>query len=195
MQPRSQLFATSEHKVRFVGVDEIGLMDGFAFVSANLQFLSLEYQLLQYLQVPICGLYVLEDENGACPDDGVYEFYMPFVLPEEERHSWLASGWEGASDVSFYSEANNVESLIGSCQLHFATAVTPSENTLLAKLPVPTAKVTLLSVLAFTALLVLSCVYQLVRDIAFGKKNKKNHEASSDDDNTLLSTDFTRLSK
>lgn len=183
--------------MHFQGLNEIGLMDDYAFVSADLQLLSLDYQLLQYLQVPICGIYVIDDQNNdtACPDDGVYEFYLPYVLPAEESNlSWLASGWEGTSDISFYSEANNVESLIGSCQLHFATAVTQNEKGILAELPIPTAMVTMLVVVAFAAFMLLSCIYQMVRDLAVGKKDKKNRKASAEDDSIYPSTDFTRLS-
>lgn len=170
-------------------------MDGFAFVSANLQFLSLSYQLLQYLQVPICGQYVFETEDGEeCPNDGTYEFYFPYVLPEEEtKLSWLASGWKGVSEVSFFSEANNAESLIGSCELHFSTAVTTNDdNSMLARFPVPTAMITILTLLAFASLLVLSCIYRLIRDVATGKKAKMQ-KGLLDDDGTDSSSDFARM--
>ena len=183
--------------MNFVGVDEIGLVDGFAFVSAGLQLLSLEYELLEYLQVPICGLYVFEDEtnDGECPDDGKYEFYMPYVLPDEQtKLSWLATGWDGVSEISFYSEANNIDSLIGHCKLHFATSVTPSDNSILAKLPIPTAKVTMIVILAFSGLMLLSCIYQLIRDLAMRKKKKNDHKGLLEDDSTQGSTEFTRMS-
>ena len=40
----------SRFPVDFSGVEEVGLVDGYAFISANLDFLSIEFQLLQYLQ-------------------------------------------------------------------------------------------------------------------------------------------------
>ena len=181
--------------MQYTAVEDLGLVDGYAFVSADLNFLSLEFDLLQYLQVPICGKYVFPDgydveanegeandegndanvENG-CPGDGVYDFNLPYVLPEEEtKASWLATGWNGRGEVSFYSEANNPDSLMGSCLLNFGTAVTPSsEESLLGKLPIPSAMVTAAVIFAFVCFLILTCLYRMMRDIASGKKKKEN---------------------
>jgi hypothetical protein len=185
-----------QFQVKFLGVDESGLVDGFAFVSANLELRSLEYELLQYLQVPICGQYLFDEENndGECPNDGVYEFSLPYVFPDEEsKLSWLASGWEGTSEIAFYSEANNIHSVIGCCKLHFTTAVTPlpNEHGFAAKIPVPSAKVTVLAVIAFASLLVLSCLYRLIRDVVLGKK--KRQKGLLDEDESYSSEDFTKM--
>ena len=154
-------------------------------------------------EVPICGKYVAtEDANDdvECPADGSYTFNLQYVLPEEETKAvWLATGWEGVGEISMYSEANNVDSLIGECTLKFATSVTPpTSNSIFSKVPIPTAMVSMLVLLAFAGFLVLSCVYQLLRDMATGKKKKKgkgllDDDSSEEDGSEPSTTDFRRI--
>lgn len=181
--------------VQFTGVDEEGLVDGYAFVSADLQLVGLEYQLLQYLQVPICGIYMAvdEDREEECPADGVYEFNVPYVLPEEEsKATWLATGWQGTTEILVYAEANNADSLMGSCRLNFATAVTAAEgNSIMSKVPVPSAMVTALVILAFAALLIMSCFYRMIQDFVNGKKKSSAQKGLLDDDGSQSSTEKT----
>ena len=64
---------------------------------------------------------------------------------------------------------------MGSCLLNFGTAVTPSsEESLLGKLPIPSAMVTAAVIFAFVCFLILTCLYRMMRDIASGKKKKEN---------------------
>lgn len=200
--------------MQYTGVEDLGLQDGFAFVSADLEFLSLDYDLLQYLQVPICGQYVLpegydadaaaaeeandgddanaNDDNG-CPENGAYTINLPYVLPDPQtKASWLATGWKGTGQVSFYSEANNADSLMGSCQLYFATDVTKlTEDTLLAKIPIPSAKVTFFIVAAFVSFLLLTCFYRMFIDIASGKKKKEQKRL--DEESCAPTSDFVSM--
>ena len=171
------------------------MVDDYAFVSASLKFTTLAFDMLQYLQVPICGEYITEDENNEneCPGDGIYDFNIPYVLPNQETAAtWLVSGWSGAGEVTFFSEANNIGSLIGSCKLRFTTAVTQSTtNPVLSKVPFPSALITAIVLVAFVAFLVLTCLFRMCRDYAMGKKTKK---AIRGDDDTHAGTAFTAMS-
>lgn len=183
--------------MQFSGVDEIGLVDEYAFISANVRFNSLEFDLLQYLQVPICGEYITEEENAQneCPADGTYDFYLPYVIPdhEESQATWLVTGWSGQGEISFFSEANNIYSLIGTCQLHFSTAATQNTgHPILSKVPIPSALVTSAVLVAFVAFLALTCVCRTVRDYTTGKKKNRSKNNTADD-GTPAEASFTAL--
>lgn len=64
------------------------------------------------------------------------------------------------------------------------------DNSKQAKFPVPTAMITILTVLAFTPSLVLSFSYGLLRDVTAAKME----EGLLDDDGTDSGSDFTRMS-
>ena len=198
-------------KVQYTGVEDLGLADVedlglVTFVSADLNFLSIEFDLLQYLQVPICGQYVSpegysaeandNDDGNAnadgCPADGLYDFNITYFLPQEEtKASWLATGWKGEGEVSFYAGANNADSLMGSCQLHFATAVSPANSeSFLAKVPIPSSFVTAAVIFAFVCFLILTCLYRMVRDIASGKKKEKTKQL---DEESCAATEFVSM--
>ena len=193
-------------RLRYNQIENIGLDEGYVFVSADLSFLSLDYDLMQYLQVPICGDYLTAEANDdndddgnqqECPADGIYNFQMPYVLPSEEnKASWIATGWNGKGEIFVYSEANNQDSLIGHCQLYFSTAVSNSGNSFASKFPVPSAMITTIVVLAFVSILVLSCLYRMIRDIAFSKKKKKtkkNKLVDQTDEETFVGAHFTQM--
>lgn len=185
-------------------VDDLGLV---AFMSADLNFLSLEFDLLQYLQIPICGRYIYPEgydvevngnddgnanaDNG-CPRDGIYDFNVTYFLPEEEaKESWLATGWDGEGEILIYSAANDADSLMGSCQLHFGTAVSPvSSESLLANVPIPSSFVTAAVIFAFVCFLILTCLYRMARDIASGKKKEKRKQL---DEESSAATEFVSM--
>jgi len=192
-------------------------------VSAELSFLSIKFDLLQYLQVPMCGRYVgpegydfeaaneaaaenddannnnNNNQDNGCPADGVYDFHVPYFLPDEEsRAAWLATGFNGKGEISFYSQANNVDSLMGSCHLYFATTNSPIEENspLPGKIPIPSALVTAGALAAFLGLLLLSCMYRMGRDAANGKK--KNAKKRLDEESCAATagastTDFVTM--
>ena len=198
--------------VQYNGVEDLGLADVedlglVAFMSADLNFLSLEFDLLQYLQIPICGRYISpegdsaaangNDEGNAngddgCPGDGVYEFNVPYFLPEDDtKESWLATGWDGEGEILIYSAANDADSLMGSCQLRFGTAVSSaSDESVMSKVPIPSSFVTAAVIFAFVCFLVLTCLYRMVRDIASGKKKEKKKQL---DEESSAATEFVSM--
>ena len=187
-------------RLQYQGVEDLGLVDGYAFASADMDFVGVHIDILDYLQVPMCGSYVFkngyDDNNGIeCPGDGIYNFDFTYLLPAEHNKAmWLATGWDGQADVEFYSQANNPESLIGSCLLSFKTAVTPSTGTsAMEKVPLPSAMITALVILGFALLLILSCLYRMVRDCTTGKKKTLSEMLKEEDAKTATGTSFVQM--
>lgn len=239
----------------YSGVDNVGLVDNYAFISADLQLLTLNYELLQFLQTPICGSYITVESNGynnfqnqnddlneqnerlldqdgqdeddqnndgnnenddgqdddgqnddgngqnddaeenvnddavECPADGVYEFQIPYALPTEESdYTWLATGWHGLGKVAIYSEANNYNSLIGFCELKFATLVTPVDapSPILSNMPIPSAKMVSIGVLVLFGCMILACACKMT----CGRSKK---EYNNDDNNSKFMTSFAAM--
>jgi hypothetical protein len=176
------------------------LVDGFAFASAKLIFVGVQIDLLEYLQVPMCGSYIFkngyDDNNGVdCPGDGVYNFDVAYPLPAEHNKAmWMATGWEGQGEIKFFSQANTPESLMGSCLLNFKTGVTASSgNSAVSKIPIPSAMITALVILAFAAFLILSCAYRMIRDFTMGKKKTLSEMLKEEDAKTVSDTSFVRM--
>jgi hypothetical protein len=176
------------------------LVDGFAFASAQLEFVGVTMDLLEYFQVPICGSYVFkngyDDNNGVeCPGDGIYNFDFLYPLPAEHNKAmWMATGWEGKGEIKFYSQANTPESLMGSCQLSLKTAVTAGTgNSAVSKIPIPSAMITAFVIAGFAAFLILSCVYRMARDFTMGKKKTLSEMLKEEDAKTVSESSFVQM--
>lgn len=194
------LLLLSRITVHYNNTEEIGLEDGYAFLSSDLSFLSLDYTLFNFLQVPICGNYITpeDDDQDECPADGVYNFKIPYVLPSKENQaSWVATGWNGKGKILIYAEANNLDSVIGQCQLYFSTAVSAStDGSVFSKFPVPSAMITSTVILAFVSFIVLAFMYRTIRDMALKRRHirkQKKKGRVADEDTTCKDAPFTMM--
>lgn len=98
------------------------------FASANLQLMTLEYDLFQFLPFNFCGDWVY-DANYGCPEDGIYHFQIPYELPEADGiNAWFATGWQGVSYIKIYRAEEATSALLAHCKLHFNTYVTDSQE-------------------------------------------------------------------
>ncbi|CAB9512722.1 expressed unknown protein [Seminavis robusta] len=193
--------------LQYRGIEDTGLVDGYAFASASMMFVGVLIDMLQYLQVPICGDYIStgygDDDRGEeveCPEDGTYNFFLQYPLPDETSKAvWVATGWDAHAEISFYSEANNPESLIGVCELTFITAVTAGQGSSpLEKIPIPSAMVTAMVILAFAGFLIITCFYRMIRDCCCGKKKKTSDKLKELEEATTIAeakstTEFTKM--
>ena len=97
---------------------------------------------------------VREDQ---CPENGVYAFQVTYALPTaEERTAWLATGWTGTGEVAIYTEKNNVDSLVGFCQLKLGTKTTPTESSAFST---PSARIASFAAVGVVVALFLLCIY------------------------------------
>jgi hypothetical protein len=129
-------------------------------MTADLELLTLQYNLFEMLQVPLCSDYLTADADNQnqCPGSGSYDFSITYKLPSagQESTSWLASGWAGSGIVRIYAE-QDTSMLIGQCTFTMKTYVTPSAS---SSLPyTPTAAETVGIVLGALAVVALACLW------------------------------------
>ena len=103
------------------------------YASADLNLLSVEYNLFNFLPFNFCGDWVSSGRynDGACPSDGQYTFSVPYTLPWDDGDitTWFATGWQGNSNLIIYSSpAEDNSTLLASCTLHWKTYVTKNET-------------------------------------------------------------------
>eukprot|EP00980_Cylindrotheca_fusiformis_P011949 scaffold2830_cov131-Cylindrotheca_fusiformis.AAC.70 len=106
--------------------------DSSGYASANLQILSLQYELFQLLPFNFCGDWVQNSNgysNGTCPNDGQYRFDLTYQLPpDDDQTSWFASGWTATSEITIFSSRSDSASILADCKLEFHTSVTHSSQ-------------------------------------------------------------------
>ena len=196
--------------VVYNGLYNAGLDGSNAYLTANLEFVSLEYLLAKNQLVDLCDeTWVAPSSNAAADDgegrrleeqnncdlaDGTYAFELPYTLPDyQDNMSWLATGWRGAGYIKMYSDdSSSDEKLIGSCTFKFDTMVTKNDA---GGMTPPTAAMTLAILAGVFAAGGLLCCYM---SFCCGKKNKTKASSSdtttggsykrTEDDGTLMSS-------
>jgi hypothetical protein len=107
-------------------------------MSAQLMLWTLDFNLLDMYEVPLCDESMVADESneGECPGDGAHSFSISYKLPNagDERASWLASGWRGTGVVRMYAEPSE-DMMIGECTLSLRTHVTQKNKSSLVGTP------------------------------------------------------------
>jgi len=102
---------------------------------------------------------VAEEEQDAadtCAGNGMYTFYVDLDLPEnDDKLSWLATGWKGVGDIMLFANSGDSSSLVGYCTLNFATHVTPQDEIYY----LPSALIASLSIIGVMAAVVFSCCF------------------------------------
>jgi hypothetical protein len=120
--------------VQYSGLyDHIFNRNNTGYASADLNLLSVEYNLFNFLPFNFCGDWVRGGQynENACPYDGQYLFSVPYTLPWDDGDitTWFATGWQGNSNLIIYSAPSEDNStLLASCTLHWKTYVTRSES-------------------------------------------------------------------
>lgn len=111
---------------------DVSSVNNTGYASANLKLLSMEYSLFKYLPFDFCGSWVTpsEDNGDECPTDGVYGFSLPYVLPWDDQDitTWVATGWQGTTNLVVYSNSSASATTLASCKLHWKTYVTQSSE-------------------------------------------------------------------
>lgn len=175
------MHSTAVFTVYYNGVENSGIADNIAYVTADLSLLIISFNLLDMMQVPLCDETMVagEDNQNACPGDGTQNFEVVYKLPSagKEHTSWLASGWDGSGLIQMFAQQD--ESLkIGECSLQLKTYVTrPEERNSLLTTPsaAATAGIVLAS-LAAAGLLLMYCYCCCKRRKA--KNSKEDDEES-----------------
>lgn len=91
----------------------------------------MHYELFHVLPFNFCGEWI---KNGRynyneCPGDGKYHFEVPYQLPKSyDSTVWLATGWQGSSEMKVYAQRDEESQVILDCKLHFKTYVTQSNE-------------------------------------------------------------------
>jgi hypothetical protein len=132
-------------------------------LTADLSLWSLQFNLVDMMQVPLCDATMVANANNQndCPGDGSMDYSITYKLPNagSEATSWLASGWQGSGLVQMYAQQD--ESMkIGECVLELKTYVT-QKSTEKNLIGTPSAAVTagiVVAVAAVLSLLFLYCV-------------------------------------
>ena len=158
------------------------------YASGKISLMAMDFTLFDMIAFPLCGdesAYISSDADNQndCPGDGVYNYSVPYRLPNAgaESASWLASGWQGVGYLDYYAEPD--ESMqIGHCELTLKTFVTHSsaEDGLFAT---PSAATTMGIILGSVAAIAVMCMFcyccQRKRRI-----RKKTHTLQPGDDMT-----------
>jgi hypothetical protein len=145
--------------VHYVDVERSGLANTTGYVSADLQLMTLDYQLFEDLPFNFCGDFIKRSmyNFNTCPEDGKYHFEVPYTLPpNEDQTSWFATGWRGTSYLTIGAgpASDNNSTLLAHCKLEFETSVTQSQESGWSTLP--SASQTTLVLVGVVAFLVLT---------------------------------------
>jgi len=184
-------------------VENSGVENNVAYMSAELKLWTIDFNLLDMMQVPLCDDSMVSDENNAndCPGDGSYDYSVTYKLPSagSEPTSWLASGWEGSGLVQMFAEPNE-DMMIGDCVLVLRTYVTKKDQSSLISTPsaAQTAGIVLGSIALF-ALLMVWCYCCRKKRKAKNKVNNAEDEQSHfkrmEDERSFWSGTGSRASK
>jgi len=146
--------------VNYNGVEDTGIEDNLAFITSDLSFWTLDFNLFDMLSVPLCDDTMTADENNAndCPGDGSYSYSVVYKLPNSgsDSASWLASGFEGSGFIRMYAEADE-SMMIGECILNLQTFMTETEESGLLRTPSAAAATGI--ALAVLAVVAMTCLY------------------------------------
>lgn len=149
------------YTVHYSGIGNTGVQDNVAYMSAKLKLWSMDFNLLDMMQVPLCDETMTADESNEneCPGDGSHNYALDYKLPSAGNGatSWVASGWEGSGLVQMFAEPNE-DMLIGECTLILRTYVTKSNTDTLELTPSASQTAGIvLAVAAMLALLIFWC--------------------------------------
>lgn len=154
-------FTVPVHAVYYKGVADSGVENNVAYMTADLSLWTLDFNLLDMMQVPLCDETMVADgsNQNECPGDGAFNYEITYKLPSagSKQTSWLASGWEGSGLIQMFAEQDE-NMKIGECILTLKTYVSRSstEKTLLGT---PSAAASVGIALAVAAVLALLCMY------------------------------------
>jgi hypothetical protein len=117
--------------VYYNSVENSGTQNNQAYMTANLELLTLDFALFDMLPVPLCHDTMVADSSNEneCPGTGSYDFSVNYTLPGagSEKTSWLASGWGGKGLIQMFAEVDDTMK-IGECGLDLLTYVTRQES-------------------------------------------------------------------
>ena len=183
-------------------MENSGVENNVAYMSAELKLWTLDFNLLDMMQVPLCDDSMVADGNNAndCPGDGSYDYSVTYKLPSagSEPTSWLASGWQGSGLVQMFAEPDEAM-LIGDCVLALRTYVTKKDQSSLISAPsaAQTAGIVLGSI-ALLALLILWCYCCRKKRKAKKVENgldEQSHFKRMEDERSFWSGSGSRASK
>ena len=146
----------------YSGTESTGISYSTVYMTADMNFLTLSYNLFQMAEMDLCYDNVVyatyDDDATTCPGDGTYDFEVYYDLPPaaDESASWLATGWQGVGNLYMYSQVDE-SMLIGECTMDLKTYVTPTDNFSIIQTPSAAAVVGILAGLAATTFLI--CFY------------------------------------
>jgi hypothetical protein len=148
--------------VNYAGVENSGITNDIAYVTADLSLFSLQFNLLDMMPVPLCDetMVAADGNQYACPGDGSQNYEVVYKLPSagSERVSWIASGFEGSGLIQMFAQQDK-SMKIGQCSLQLKTYVSrPEERKSLLSTPsaAATAGIVLASILG-AGLLTMYC--------------------------------------
>lgn len=200
------------HAVEYSSVQQSGITNDIAYISASLSLFSISFDLVNKQVVPLCyesqqgdaqqedygdeaaaaqedggaRLRFLNDNGAQCPSDGSYSYSVHYVLPSagSESASWLASGWTGTGILEMYAQRNDAMK-IGECHLTLSTYVTKQNNESLMGKPSAAATAGILLAVLLAALLMCFYCYCCIRS----RKVKKDGLEPGDD----ITSNFRRM--
>jgi hypothetical protein len=134
-------------------VENSGIENNVAYMTANLNLWTMDFNLVDMLQVPLCDeTMVAADGNAnACPGSGSYDYSFTYKLPNagREETSWLATGWQSTGKIEMFAEQDE-NMKIGECTIVLKTYVTQKgEKTLFGSPSAATTVGIVLGALAF----------------------------------------------
>jgi hypothetical protein len=150
--------------VIYNGTQYAGLQNDIAYATADLTFLTLNYDLFDNFPLDICSQTYIEanaSNTDACPGDGTYYFKLQYELPSTDNtKSWFASGWKGSGEITFYSEQTSSSSKVADCKLLLGTSVSAAQD---SNFRAPSAAITSLVVILLAVLVALLSLYVACR--------------------------------
>ena len=152
----------------YEGVEDAGLHNATAYATAELNLMTLQFELFNDLSVKFCGDWVSAQSGVSCPADGSYHFEVPYTLPKSDSFTtWFATGWKGTAFISITNDRSTTSNnstgpvQLGYCELHFSTFTTESDASEWKTLP--SAMTVSLALVALVASMACCCCYLMCR--------------------------------
>ena len=173
------------------GLDTYGLYNNTGYATAELQLLTVDYELFELLPFNFCGNFVNDQSgyysNTTCPGDGYYNFHLAYQLPEnDDKSTWFATGWTATTEFMIFSSRYQGASILADCKLEFHTSVSQAQQTGEWK-SLPSAAIVTLSLLGaglcmILTICVLACRPKRKRatDIDYGQDFKRMDETDGE---------------
>ena len=98
----SSLYFLTSPAVAYNSTDATSIANNVAYITADLNFVTWTFHLLDQFQIDLCNQNLVASENnaGECPGDGSYSFSMDYALPNsKDASTWVASGWGGSGTI------------------------------------------------------------------------------------------------